>query len=344
MQKPNDVRVTIAPQAIIAILLSIFGVWLVYQLREIVVLLLIILAIAVAFSPIIKAWEKFIPRTVAIALLYVLVVVVVLAAVALLLPPLINQFSDFLTYVQSQLSNGSPASDAYLERFKTNIDLLVHGEGLQAIGDILGQFQGSLGAVLNTTAGFIGGAIAVITVFITSFYLLLEEQNMERFLGSLAPASQRKRIEKIFDKISVKMGGWLRGQLILMGIIGTVNAIGLAIIGVPYPLLLGLWSGLTESLPIVGPILGAAPGVILAFATLGWIKGLIVLALYLVVQQIENHFLVPKIMGKVLGLSPLTIIFSLLIGGKLLGLIGVMIAVPIAAAISVIFEEWREAN
>jgi predicted PurR-regulated permease PerM len=145
----------------------------------------------------------------------------------------------------------------------------------------------------------------------------------------------------IMDHISAKMGNYLRGQLLLMLSIGVVIGIALAILGVPYPLLLGIWAGLMELFPYVGPVLGAVPGVFLAFTTLGMVKGLIALVIYLIVQQLENQFLAPKIMGKALGLSPVVIIFALLIGGKLFGLVGLLIAVPVAGAISVFYQEWR---
>ena len=137
------------------------------------------------------------------------------------------------------------------------------------------------------------------------------------------------------------MGSWLRGQLLLMFIVGAVNGIGLAILGVPYAFLLGLWAGLTELFPYVGPVAGAIPGVFIAFTALGPVKALIALIIYIVVQQLESNFLIPKIMGRALGLSPVAVIFALLIGGKLFGFIGLLLAIPVAAVLAVVYEEWR---
>jgi predicted PurR-regulated permease PerM len=151
-----------------------------------------------------------------------------------------------------------------------------------------------------------------------------------------------KKANDVIDGITHKMGSWLRGQLLLMLVVGVLVAIGMAILGVPYALLLGVWAGITEFFPAIGPILGGLPGVILAFTTLGLVKGIIALVIYIVIQQLENHILVPRIMGKALGLSPVVIILSLLIGGQLLGFIGLIVAIPIAAVVSVIWEVWRD--
>lgn len=340
MTEHKNVRVSISPQAILLLLGTVLGVWLLFQLRDIIVLFLVVLAITVAFSPIIKAWERFIPRTLAIVLLYLSLIAIFAVILALFVPPLVHQLNDLITYLE-QAFPGNTEGLSVFEKIRENASLIVSGSGLESAGKIITEFQGSFGAVFSTTIGVIGGVVALVTVFISSFYLLMEEQNFEHFLGTFLSDRRRKRVIATADKISLKIGDWMRGQLLLMLIIGTINGLGLAVIGIPYALLLGLWAGLTEALPVVGPLLGAAPAVVLAFVQFGWVQALIVLVLFLVVQQIENHFLVPKIMGKALGLSPVTIIFAVLIGGKLLGLVGILIAVPVAAVISVIIEELR---
>ncbi len=341
MHKENDVRVIIPPTTILSIVATLLGLWVLYQVREVLFLFLLVVAIVVAFSPIIRWLQKYMPRTLAIALLYILLVLSLVILSALIIPPVVSQLVDFLRYVQILSPSVDQNSIALLTN---NIDLLSSGQTVEALGKIVSSFQGSLGTFYTSTVSFVGGIIAAFTVFITSFYLLLEEKNFHSFLSSLVPHGQRERVANIYDRINDKMGDWLRGQFLLMVIIGLVDGIALAILGVPYALLLGLWAGLMEMIPFVGPILGAVPGAFLAFTVLGPTKGLIAILIYLIVQQIENQFLVPKIMGRALGLSPVVIIFSLLIGGKLLGFIGVIIAVPLAAALAVIFEEWRQSE
>ena len=143
----------------------------------------------------------------------------------------------------------------------------------------------------------------------------------------------------VAKKLATKMGGWLRGQGILMLVIGILDGIVLVVAGVPYALTLAIWGAVTEIIPYIGPPLGAIPAVIIAFVD-SPIKGLIVLIAYIVIQQIEAQFLAPKVLGKAVGLSPIIIIFALLIGAKLGGIIGMLLSVPAAAALSVIIQEW----
>lgn len=318
------------------------GLWLFWLLRDIVILFLIVVAIVIAFSPIVKSWSRVMPRTLAITLLYLSFIGAFGIILALLVPPVVSQLSDFLVYAQSLVSRYGVNEN--LLHVRDNLNLLLEGRSFEAISSAVQQFSGSVGAVYSTTVGFIGGLVALVTIFVTSFYLLLDEKQFHAFIAQFIPNHRHAQVSNIVDGISTKMGGWLRGQLTLMVIIGIVSGTALAILGVPYALLLGVWAGIMELIPFIGPILGAVPGVFLAFTTLGPVNGAIALLIYLVIQQIENQFLVPKVMGKALGLSPVTIIFSLLIGGKLLGLIGVLIAVPLAAALSVIYQEWHHSK
>lgn len=339
MDKSDQIKLTIPPSTIFSVVAVLLGLWLLYQVRDIVFLFLTVVAIVIVFSPLVRSLQRYMPRTLAIILLYILVVFVFLITIALIIPPMLAQLAEFLHFLQVRYA-AENFTNTDFGMLRDNLSLISQGKTIQALSQIIDQFKGSFGAFYNSTVGFIGGVVAVVTVFISSFYLLLEEKNFHAFIASLVPPIHQEKVSQITDKISIKMGDWLRGQFILMLIIGVFDGIGLAIIGVPYPLLLGVWAGLTESIPFVGPFIGALPAVLLAFGTLGIAKGLIVVGLYFAVQQIESQFLVPRIMGKALGLSPVIIIFALLIGAKLFGLMGVLVAIPITAALSVVYEEW----
>ncbi|MBU4332000.1 AI-2E family transporter, partial [Patescibacteria group bacterium] len=138
-----------------------------------------------------------------------------------------------------------------------------------------------------------------------------------------------------------KIGSWLRGQVILMIIIGILSYIGLLILGVRYALLLALFAGLMEIIPYIGPIFGAVPAVFIAL-TQSPIKGLLVIVLYLIIQQLENNLIVPKIMKRAVGLNPIVVILVILIGGKIAGIVGALIAVPVATAFSVMLKDFLD--
>lgn len=138
------------------------------------------------------------------------------------------------------------------------------------------------------------------------------------------------------------MGYWLRGQLLLSLIVFVMVYIGLSILNVKYALLLALLAGLFEVVPFLGPWISAIPGVFFAFSQGGIGKAVLVAVVYLVVQQIENNLIVPKVMGKTTGLNPLVVIIAILIGARLAGAIGALLAVPVTLAITVYFESFKE--
>ncbi len=333
-------RISISSQAIGVVLLGALALWAVVQLKDIIILFLIVMAVVVAFSPIIKSWQKYMPRWLAILTLYVALLLGLALVFSLLVPPILHQLNDFLGYLQtrSDLASDNPT----IAQLQNSLSLVADGHSTQVLGQLFTQFKGSLSAVYTGALGLFGGIVAILTVFIASFYLLIEEKSFYTFIRGLLPKTHVKKANEVIEGITLKMGSWLRGQLLLMLIIGVLVAVSMAILGVPYALLLGVWAGITEFFPVIGPILGGLPGVILAFTTLGLVKGIIALVIYIVIQQLENTILVPRVMGKALGLSPVVIIFALLIGGQLLGFIGVIVAIPVAAALSVIYAVWKD--
>jgi predicted PurR-regulated permease PerM len=193
--------------------------------------------------------------------------------------------------------------------------------------------------LFTQTLGLISGIVALITVFVLSFYLLIDESGIKRVYQGLIPSRYYDNLAETTRKIAVKLGAWLRGQLLMMLSVAGIVTIGLLLSGTPYALTLGIWAGLTEVVPIIGPWLGAIPGVIVALTVSPW-HGLIALIIYILVQQFESNFLVPRIMSKAVGLNPVVVIIALLIGGKLYGILGVLLGVPLAAVVSVVVEDW----
>jgi predicted PurR-regulated permease PerM len=154
----------------------------------------------------------------------------------------------------------------------------------------------------------------------------------------LFPARERERIDAMSRDITIKVSAWLGGQLLLGAIIGTTSAIGLWLLGIPFFYVLALISGVGELIPVVGPVLSAIPAVLIT-ATVSLKKVLLVIIFFIVQQQFENHVLVPKVMQRQVGVSPVTVIVALLIGGKLLGIVGAILAVPSAAILQVVITE-----
>lgn len=325
-------KIEIGTSTMLRFLLLIIGLWFLFVLRDLWVLLFIVLIIVTGLSPTVDRWAKLITRPGAVISVFLLLLIIFAAIFSLLIPPLVEQLQEFsqrLPFYAEQLSrsdsNGFVASIADL----TGANLLNLSKQLTSISSIL----------FEKTVGVISGLVAVITVLILVFYLLLEEEGLRKIYKVFLPAEWQGRFSESIRKISAKLGAWLRGQLLLMIIVGVLTTVGLLLIGSPYAMTLGLWSAVTEAIPVVGPFIGAIPGVTVGLAE-SPLQGFLALLVYLVVQQLENTVLVPKIMSRAVGLNPFIVILAILIGNKLYGLLGVLLAVPLAAIVGVLAEDW----
>jgi predicted PurR-regulated permease PerM len=177
--------------------------------------------------------------------------------------------------------------------------------------------------------------INFMTVFFLAFYWLVERATIKRALLRLVPPRRAADVNAVWLEVEQKLGGWVRGQILVMLAMAFLAGVGFWVIGLPNPVLLGVLAGVAELIPMVGPFLAFAPALLVALGIDLWTAG-IVLAYAVVIQQIESNLLVPRIMGRTVGISPLTVVLGILIGAILYGLPGAFLAVPIAGAIQVI--------
>jgi predicted PurR-regulated permease PerM len=328
----NRVKIDISTISILKVVAVILGLWFLYAIRDVAVLFFIVLVIVAALGPLVDRMSKHIPRLLSVIILSLIFLGVLAAFGFLLIPPIV----------------------AEIKLLAINLPIIAerYGPIYQTIQNSIGVYQQSLinassqlgqigGGIYSTTIGFFSGLVAFVTILVLSVYMLLEQDSIKNLLGQIIPSEKKERLFPVLQKISVKMGSWLRGQFVLMLLIGILDGVALTALGVPYALVLAFWGGLTEIIPYVGPWLGLVPAAIIAF-TISPLTGLLVIIAYVVIQQLEAHFLAPKIMSKAVGLSPVIIILSLLIGAKLFGLLGVVIAVPVAGALSVLVRDWAE--
>jgi len=179
--------------------------------------------------------------------------------------------------------------------------------------------------------------VSVVTVLTVVYLWIVEHARIQRYALAFVPQERRARARDVWNQIETRLGYWVRGQLILMGAMGLATTVAYTLLGVPGPLLLGLIAALTEAIPLVGPLLGAIPAIIVA-ATVSPQLALLVAGVYVVLQFLEGNLLVPIVIRNTVGISPFIVILSLLIGGAAGGLLGALFAVPIAAAIEVAIE------
>lgn len=178
-------------------------------------------------------------------------------------------------------------------------------------------------------------ALGLATVLTLVYFWLVEHARWQRYVLAFLPAERRAGARRAWDEIEDRLGSWVRGQLVLMGAIGLATGVAYTFLGVPGALLLGLIAAVAEAIPIVGPLLGAIPAILVA-ATVSPELALVVAGVYAVLQLVEGSVLVPLVMRHAIGISPFLVLVSLLMGGAAGGLVGALIAVPIAASVEIV--------
>lgn len=330
------VIVNLTTASLIKIVLVALLVFLLYIVRDIIWVLLISMILASAMDPLVE-WlyrkAKF-PRALSVILVYIAFISFVGMVIYFVVPPMVEQFSKLGVRMESLREDLSLRTSSLTKI----LDQLGVTSGFSALGQ---NFSRWATGFFQTTVGIFSGIVEVVAVLAISFYLISSESGMKNFVKSLVPFKHQAYAVRLTEKIQNKISRWLLGQLILSGFIFLLTFIGLTILGVKYALALALLAGLLEIIPYLGPILSAVPAVFIAFVQSPPLA-LFVILLYVVVQQIENFILVPKIMGRTVGANPVIILIAVLVGFKLAGILGVLLAVPIVATVSVFLSDMME--
>jgi len=267
------------------------------------------------------AWR--IPRPLAIVILFLAILGLLIGVLAAGFTPLIIQTSSLTQRLSEAVSGLLQAN--YIDR-----------------SVIQGQFSSISSQLVSYTLDVFKIIVGFVSVIVVTFYLLLDRKGIEDRATSLFVANQSK-VSKLISTIEEKLGAWLRGQLILSLIIGVVTYLGLEVLGVEFALSLAIIAGLMEVVPVIGPIISAIPAILIALTVSPVLAGLVA-GLYLAIQQLENHLVVPQVMKRAVGLNPLLVILTVSVGGRLLGVAGALLAVPIAVVIQVVIKEVLQKN
>ena len=339
MEVSKKINIDISSSSIFKILVVIFLVWILYLIRDVVVILLFAFILVSILEPAIN-WLRFkkVPKTLSVILVYLILLSIFAGIMALLIPPFTDQID--------QLSTTFPI---YWQKF--SIEFRNIGQFLNQYGvgqEIENAFKNLKYSLPQTTTGifsqvghFLAGVFTIFVILVITFYILVEENATKRIFRSILPSQYLPYTYQVFNRIQNKLGLWLRGQLILSFIVGLFVYIGLLLLGVKYALILGIIAGLFEFIPYLGPIFSGFIAISLTFFQ-SPIKALLVLILYIVIQAMENNILVPKIMQRAVGLNPVISIIALLVGGNLGGVIGAILAIPVATALSVFAQDFLE--
>lgn len=342
MRKTNKedypVKISINTGTVIRILAIVLAIGFIYFLRDIVIILIVSLLIATVIDPFADWMEnKKLPRGLAVVFSY-FAILVVLAGAMLLLVPSVYEQSQSLTAEYSPVIQSFIGENFDVDLFtKTNFsdkNLVSIIETLKGAGatDVAGQ-------LFSVISGIFGGLFAVILVLILGYYMTVEEKSLRAGLELITPDRYRDFVTSLLKEGKKKVGFWMRGQLILMLIVGLLYYGVLTILGVPFALVLAVLGGLLEVVPYLGPNLSALPAIIIAFSISPALAVLVVVA-YFLIQQLEADILTPKIMQRVTGVNPIISIVAILIGYQIAGIVGALLAIPMAVLATVFAKQW----
>lgn len=301
--------------------------------------------------------DRRVPRVWAILIVFIVIGGILFGLGAAIVPAVIAQGNALFEQLP-QISERWQADIAgSLERFQVWLE----AQGVQK-EDVQEYLSGVIPTIQEWGINFgqriasgiqnaVGGIVTLFTVPIIVFYLLLDAPRIRDSLIGLAPRRTGNEIQNILNRLAEMLNHYLRGQLKLSFLMFLITTVFLYIFGVRHALLLGVLAGITEVIPIVGPIIALVPALLVSYFIpsntgilslpvfeFGWARALMIFAFYMALQYVEGNIMVPRIMGKDLNLHPLTVMFALLVGGYLAGIFGMLLSLPIAASLKVIFE------
>jgi predicted PurR-regulated permease PerM len=308
-----------------------YAVW---TLRGLILLVLTAIVIASAIEPgVAYLVRKRIPRVLSVLLMYMTVFGSLFAILYFFLPPILNDaqglFSQIPQYLDSLNLSGTalPALDsgsAITNEAQNVITTLLH------FREIVG---GSTEGAFRLLSGIFGGIFAFGLVVVLSFYFAMLETSVEDFLRVVTPAQKEDYVVSLWLRAKKKIGLWMQGQVLSSLIGGVLAYLGLLILGIPYAFLLAVFTAAMMLIPIFGSFLSAFPPIVVAYSVGGLSLALIVAGLYVIINQFESHIIHPLVVNKVVGIPPLLVILALIVGGELAGFLGVLLAIPLAAAL-----------
>jgi len=328
--------INISTSTIFRTVIILLGLVLLYLIRDILLIVLVAVIIAAAINgPVSWLQKRKVPRLLGVLFIFLIFLLIIAAIITLVLPPLAAQIKQLAVHFPEFMEKITLNVQEWYGKYK------MEGNLQTLLDKLSSRLNQATSNVFGTIVGIFGGLFSAGVVLVISFYLAVQEKGVKKLLISLTPNEHQHYVSDLIERIQSKIGGWLRGQLLLMVIVGVLIYIGLYFLGVKYALTLALIAGILEIVPYAGPIMAAIPAVILAFLQ-SPLLALLVVILYIVIQQLEGYVIVPQVMKKTVGLSPIVIIIVMLIGAKLAGIMGIILSVPLAAAAAEFFKDFQE--
>ena len=332
----KEIRVSITSGTIFTALIIVVGVYLFWILRDLALLVLTAIIIASAIEPGVAFFIRYsIPRFISALLVYVLVFGAIFSILYFFFPPIIADAAGFLSAMPRYLDTiniTAPLSNI------TNTVSVVSSQSqaqsyIQTLLSLQSLFTSSSGSVLQLLITFFGGIFSLMLVIVLSFYFALQDTGVDDFIRLVMPVKYEEYYVDLWKRSQKKIGLWMQGQILLSVIVGILVYLGLLIIGVPYALLLAVFTAMVEIIPVFGSIIAGVVAVIVGYSDGGVAIAAIVAGLYIVVNQFESNLIYPLIVKKIVGIPPLLVIVALIAGYTLAGFLGAILSVPVSAVL-----------
>jgi predicted PurR-regulated permease PerM len=320
----------------------ILGLLFIYQIRNIFIYLIIAILLAyLAHPPVNWLRRHRVPRALAILIVFLGLFLFAVLLVGITAPIIYNEATQLASSLPQALDGLETRINALLKSYfpQSTQQFAFKDYFFEFAANIQSNFPATLQRSYLFVSRSIGGTVTfilgLVLIPLMGFYFLVDAEKFKRTFKLLFPRTYNERIETTIWQMNLMLGKYVRGQLTLSLIMGTLVAIGLTVLGVKYAVLLGIISGIAELVPMAGPIIGFVPAGLLALSIGPW-KLVFVIIFYALLHLFENNFLVPRVMGKNMDLHPLTVIVAMMIGAQVFGLVGVLIALPATAAVKIV--------
>jgi predicted PurR-regulated permease PerM len=320
----------------------ILGLLFIYQVRNIFIYLIIAILLAYLAHPPVSWLRKHrVPKGLAILIVFLGLFLFGLVLIGVTAPIIYNQATQLISAIPQALAGLETRINTVFKSYfpESTQQFAFQDYFYQFITNIRANFPETLQRSYLFVSRNIGGTVTfilgLVLIPLMGFYFLIDAEKFKRAFKLLFPRTYNERIETTIWQMNLMLGKYVRGQLTLSLIMGTLVAVGLTVMGVKYALLLGIIAGIAELVPMAGPIIGFVPAGLLALAMGPW-KLVLVIIYYALLHLFENNYLVPRVMGKNMDLHPLTVIIAMMIGAQVFGLVGVLIALPVTAAVKIV--------
>ncbi len=323
MDAKDKTFIVISPRSIALFTLIPLALYLLWSIRDILFSLLIAFIIMSSLRPGVDYFvSKKVPRGLSIGLVFSGFILFFLSLISIIIPPIVYETTNLIRNLPFILEEVAPSLQGYVD-----------------LSDAASYIPNLTNNLFGFISGLFSNTLFVIATLFFSLYFLIEENLVNKFLHRYISKDRADKISATFSKAEMRMSSWFWGEITLMTVVGVLTYLGLVLIGVKYALPLAVLAGLLEVVPNLGPVISSIPAIIIGFSS-SYFSGFSALALYIVVQQLENNLIVPMIMKRAVGINPILTLLALLLGGRMGGVLGVLLAIPILLFTETIVQEY----